>query len=552
MTTYQFRNDQPTGIDADGPNQITSDLSASGIQGQVQDVNIKLDIDHSYTSDLRVRLIGPTQISTQLVLHRGGSGDNFDNTTFDDQADTPISEANSPFQGEFRPEGSLNAFNEVDPNGIWSLEITDNAIQDGGSLNFWQIEIVTDHEEEQNGPFLFHNRNPQTIDSQAPNAVESEIEVHGLNGSSVDSLVVTLSIEHSYASDLKVLLASPNGTEVLLVENEGADQDDFNGTTFDDQAVTSINGASAPFQGTFRPEGQLSDFQGVGANGQWRLRIEDQASFDGGKLNSWTIAIKTDVKPPPSDRPFEIQIRFQGGLTTSQEAIFQEAADRWAEVIVGNLPPVNTDVGPVDDLMIDAKGIDIDGTGGILGQAGPTLVRSGSLLPARGIMQFDSADIQSMEDSGELLDVIIHEIGHVLGIGTLWKDLGLIEGSGTNDPVYIGTNSMREFGNLQGLGPTPVPIANTGGQGTREGHWRESIFDDELMTGYDDPGRNALSRLTVASIQDIGYIVNYEVADTYFLPFSLLSAVAVEAKAQHRCKVTVPEYEVLPSNGQLP
>ncbi|MGI9543387.1 MAG: proprotein convertase P-domain-containing protein [Cyclobacteriaceae bacterium] len=545
MKTYRFKNDQRTDIDPGAPNQITSVLEARGIQGNVQDVNVKLDIDHTYTSDLRVRLIGPTGTSVQLVTHRGGSGDDFDNTTLDDQAATPVSAGSAPFQGDFRPESSLNAFNDEDANGTWSLEVIDNALQDGGALNLWEIEIATDHEEPQTGPFVFHNQTPQVIDSGLPNSVESEIDVQGMDDVVVDILQVSLSIQHTYTNDLRILLIGPDGTEVVLVESEGGSQDDFNETTFDDNAAEPIAGAMAPFSGTFRPEGQLSDFKGTAVNGKWKLRIEDQASFDGGILNSWSLSVETSAQPAPTAKPFEIKVRFLGGLTASQQAIFQGAADRWAEVIVGNLPPFNTDIGQVDDLVIDASGIDIDGPSGILGQAGPTRVRPGSLLPARGIMQFDSADLQSMEDSGELLDVIIHEMGHVLGIGTLWSHLGLIQGSGTDDPLFTGANAMREYGNLRGLGPTMVPIANTGGEGTREGHWREATFDDELMTGYDDPGRNALSRVTVASLQDIGYQVSYQVADAFFLPFASLSILQVAAKEPHQCNITVQEFEIL-------
>ena len=155
-----------------------------------------------------------------------------------------------------------------------------------------------------------------------------------------------------------------------------------------------------------------------------------------------------------------------------------------------------------------------------------------------------------MENEGELLDVIIHEMGHVLGIGTLWSHPGLIQSSGTNNPVFTGTNAMREYAVLKNFpNPTPVPIANTGGSGTREGHRRESIFDSELMTGYDDPGRNALSRLTIASPQDLGYRVDYSKADTYMLLFSALTKSIVDAKKKHQCQVEVPAFEVLPEEN---
>ena len=78
----------------------------------------------------------------------------------------------------------------------------------------------------------------------------------------------------------------------------------------------------------------------------------------------------------------------------------------------------------MDDLLIDASVVAIDGAGGILGQAGPDWVRSASLLPFHGEMEFDSADVSSMYNGGTLYSVILHEIGHILGLGTLWSSLG--------------------------------------------------------------------------------------------------------------------------------
>src|SRR4029079_3780054 len=89
--------------------------------------------------------------------------------------------------------------------------------------------------------------------------------------------------------------------------------------------------------------------------------------------------------------PFTIEVRFLGGLTEMQQAAFTAAADRWTTMIVGDLPPVVADGETIDDVLILAQGTDIDGRGGILGQAGPTVLRPASagtpaLLPARGVM----------------------------------------------------------------------------------------------------------------------------------------------------------------------
>lgn len=242
--------------------------------------------------------------------------------------------------------------------------------------------------------------------------------------------------------------------------------------------------------------------------------------------------------------PFQVHVRFLGGLSNTQQQIFTLAAERWSEIVTADVPDVPTDVGVVDDLLIDASGVPIDNAGGVLGQAGPTLVRNGSLIPARGVMEFDTADLQTMEDNGSLVNVIIHEMGHVLGIGTLWSAHNLIEGSGTNDPLFSGSAAMSEFASLLGV-PEPqlVPLANQGGPGTAEGHWRENVFDEELMTGFLDSGTNPLSRLTIASLEDIGYQVDADAADAYALP-SALKLAARDLGRHTCCNIRIPTFEI--------
>ena len=156
----------------------------------------------------------------------------------------------------------------------------------------------------------------------------------------------------------------------------------------------------------------------------------------------------------------------------------------------------------IDDVVIDASGAAIDGPRGILGQAGPTQLRPGSFLPAAGVMHFDTADLAMMEADGSLVSVITHEMAHVLGFGANWDELGLRQGAGTTNPTFTGAAAMREFATLSGGAATrAVPLANVGGPGTRDSHWREAVFGNELMTGFLNNGRNPLSRLTIAAFR---------------------------------------------------
>jgi hypothetical protein len=145
-------------------------------------------------------------------------------------------------------------------------------------------------------------------------------------------------------------------------------------------------------------------------------------------------------------------------------------------------------------------------------------------------MFFDSADIATMEADGTFKNVILHEMGHVLGFGTMWDKLALLQNGGTANPTYTGANALREYRSIFGV-PTAagVPVENTGGQGTADSHWRESIFRTELMTGFAERAGTAMpiSLITVGQFQDIGYQVNYAKADAYAKPVPLTSPLPV-------------------------
>jgi hypothetical protein len=233
---------------------------------------------------------------------------------------------------------------------------------------------------------------------------------------------------------------------------------------------------------------------------------------------------------------FNIDIRFMGGTPNAVVlAAFQNARERWQRIITGNLPNVQftqsagTCAGVaypaldevVDDLIIFVLVTAIDGPGGTLGSAGPCWLRGEpSGLPVIGGIRLDSDDLDRMATNGTLTDVILHEIGHVLGIGTLWSrpQFSLLQGAGGSDPRYTGRRARHGFVLGGGLTPESVPVENTGGPGTRDGHWREVILSNELMTGFVNSAGNPLSSITIGSLMDLGYQVNFGAADPYLLP----------------------------------
>jgi len=219
----------------------------------------------------------------------------------------------------------------------------------------------------------------------------------------------------------------------------------------------------------------------------------------------------TLVQPPPA---FNIEIDYTGAPTYL--TYFQQAAKRWSSIITADLP----DYDGVDDLRITASVSYIDGPGNILGEARPTDFRPDSALPYQGIMNFDSSDVASLVALNNFDDVVLHEMGHLLGLtGTLFQYLGLVDPS--NVYHYTGTHALAEYRKLSPAtaNASYVPLETGGGPGTAGSHWSEKVFGNELMTGYLNSGvDNLLSSVTVGALADLGYSVDYSKADAYSLP----------------------------------
>ncbi len=122
----------------------TSTLAIPGGVGTIADVNITLNITHTWDSDLEVDLVGPDGTRVNLFANVGGSGDNFTNTTLDDEAPIPITSGSPPFSGSYRPAQSLASFDGKRASGVWTLEITDTYPSgDNGQLNSWSLALTT-------------------------------------------------------------------------------------------------------------------------------------------------------------------------------------------------------------------------------------------------------------------------------------------------------------------------------------------------------------------------------------------------------------------------
>lgn len=224
------------------------------------------------------------------------------------------------------------------------------------------------------------------------------------------------------------------------------------------------------------------------------------------------------VTYPTSDQSLTYTIDFIfDNVTPEQEIVFQEAALRWRSVISSELPTTAILGGTwcdytfprpmvVRNLAIWVRIVPIDGAQGVLGRAGPCAV-DGNRFPRFGVIELDSADL------GENLEhIAAHEIGHVVGIGTLWQ-----AGVFYDEADYLLDGGNLGHTSLGGEGLAQVETS--GGVGTAGAHWDEGVYENELMTGYlGSANTHPLSVLTVGALEDLGYSVRSGEADPYTIP----------------------------------
>ncbi|MCH8813073.1 MAG: Ig-like domain-containing protein [Gemmatimonadetes bacterium] len=238
--------------------------------------------------------------------------------------------------------------------------------------------------------------------------------------------------------------------------------------------------------------------------------------------------------------PFDIELVFLDAVTASQRAAFESAANRWASIITTDIADIDFSVRPiladacaegqplvndiVDDVRIYIKIERIDGPGGTVANAGPCVTRGLSMLPVLGSMRFDSEDLANLEDTGVLVNIVIHEMGHVLGIGTIWPLFKLlvnpsVPSNANADTHFAGPLAITAFDDAGGTtytGGAKVPVENTGEEGSADGHWRESVLAEEIMTPFFVLGLpQPLSAITVESLADVGYRIDISQADAF-------------------------------------
>lgn len=213
---------------------------------------------------------------------------------------------------------------------------------------------------------------------------------------------------------------------------------------------------------------------------------------------------------------FNIDITFTGGgWSDSLKEAFYIASELISDIITSDVGDVYYNGEMIDDLSITAEMSSIDGLYGVLGYAGISAIRNPNAsedpyLPVAGFMSFDTADANHLMSSGDWNAVVLHEMMHTLGVGTLWDYMGLLSNA-DGDLRFTGENAtaayqqyVEERGISDSGAANGVIVEEGGGSGTARSHWDEDVFEHELMTGWLS-GDMHLSDVTIASLEDLGY-----------------------------------------------
>ena len=257
---------------------------------------------------------------------------------------------------------------------------------------------------------------------------------------------------------------------------------------------------------------------------------------------------------------FDIELVFLDPFTEVQKRVLQYAARRWMSVITEDLPEYEFTRGwsgtcgdqsfeipsgeRIDDLRIYVTSF--DDIPGAVGWGAPDLLREATYLPVLGCMGFDL-------ERANLLITGLHEMGHVLGFGTVWDELGFYQNPPDGDRHFNGPLAIAAFDDAGGWDykGKKVPLNDSA-------HWRRSAFwssrfpespGELMMPG----GGGALSAITVQSFADLGYGVDVTQADPYTLPGTTSGAkVAVATPAVPRLDVNAVRPNIHPPPGTDP
>jgi hypothetical protein len=238
------------------------------------------------------------------------------------------------------------------------------------------------------------------------------------------------------------------------------------------------------------------------------------------------------MSSPRGSGQFEILYSYETNDIPSQLiAMLNVASQRWGKIVKTRHTPLaglgtrvvcgkQRTIPDFNDMLVFVNVQVNDGSGGTLASATPCLGFENFARVGEMLLDKDDVTIFLKNHPDVLLNVIIHELGHILGIGTMWDTFNLVGGT-SDDPNYLGSNGNGALNYVNNTSGIPfVKIETLGGVGTARAHWREQTYGDELMTGFLGLKEQPLSLISIQSLVDLKYQVDSSAADVYSIPIN--------------------------------
>jgi subtilisin-like proprotein convertase family protein len=353
-------NVTPTVVPAIGV--ATSTIAVSGLAAHMHDVDVLTNLPHTGPSDIDMTVTSPEGTVVTLTTDNGASADNvFAGTRWDDDAapgGVPTA-APTPIAGNVQihpysdgvtasplaPEEALGAFYGENPNGTWTITVSDAGSAGVGNLLSWGLEITSLPATPPPASASSYTQSPgAAIPAGSASVVTDEIEAFG-ESAYLGDVDVTTNISHTRMDDLQIALTSPGGTTVFLSTGviapsgaSGVADNVFAGTLWNDDAnpggqvpyATNAGLASdhpytnLTLASPLAPSEAFAAFRGENANGKWKLTVADQFAGDGGTLNSWNLLL-TPARCDPPDTAIDSGPA-EGSTVASADANFTYSA----------------------------------------------------------------------------------------------------------------------------------------------------------------------------------------------------------------------------------
>lgn len=317
-TCYDYNStDTPITILPGGARSSYIDVSDRTGESAVE-MRVTFNITHANVSDLTIYVAKPDGGSILVVNRVGGTGDNFVNTTLDNDASTNIADGSAPFTGSYRPLNPL--YTNVVANGTWRLWIWDWTTPDTGTLDSWTLTLCT----EPFTPTPTLTFTPTATDipgnctvyvgNDVPKIIPDDTITYTLSAlpiapsAPISKIDVTFSMDHENWGDLDIWVCKQYGQHCTLIDGNIYASGHYTMTFSSDPSQAEESWYEPPFTGSYQAEQPLSGFLGEDTNGNWGLVVRDSAYWDLGSLTYWEMVICTDpgyatATPTPTSTP---------------------------------------------------------------------------------------------------------------------------------------------------------------------------------------------------------------------------------------------------------